>query len=101
MAHHFDIILRSFFLGMCTFLAISKQVKAAVGLGSAVLVLQIITVPLNNLILSYILKPGAFAWAGFGDIDLFLQSNNIIQCLVIICTRLIQAYFKGARVNFK
>ena len=79
MGHHFDIILRSiflenlplsFFLGMCTFLAISKQVKAAVGLGSAVLVLQIITVPLNNLILSYILKPGAFAWAGFGDIDL-------------------------------
>ena len=59
MGHHFDIILRSiflenlplsFFLGMCTFLAISKQVKAAVGLGSAVLVLQIITVPLNNLI---------------------------------------------------
>ena len=79
MAHHFDIILRSiflenlplsFFLGMCTFLAISKQVKTAIGLGSAVLVLEVITVPLNNLILNKLLKQGAFAWAGFPDIDL-------------------------------
>jgi len=79
MAHYFDIILRSiflenlplsFFLGMCTFLAISKQVKTAVGLGSAVLFLQIITVPLNNLILTYLLEPGAFAWAGYPNIDL-------------------------------
>lgn len=79
MAHYFDIILRSvflenlalsFFLGMCTFLAISKQVKTAIGLGSAVLFLQIITVPLNNLILTYLLKPGAYAWAGYPNIDL-------------------------------
>ena len=79
MAHYFDIILRSiflenlplsFFLGMCTFLAISKQVKTAIGLGSAVLVLEVITVPLNNLILTYVLKPGAFAWAGYPEVDL-------------------------------
>lgn len=79
MAHLFDIIVRSiflenlplsFFLGMCTFLAISKQVKTAIGLGSAVLFLQIITVPLNNLVLNYILKPGALAWAGQPDLDL-------------------------------
>ncbi|MFN2353021.1 MAG: NADH:ubiquinone reductase (Na(+)-transporting) subunit E [Desulfopila sp.] len=79
MDHYIDIILRSiflenlplsFFLGMCTFLAISKQVKAAIGLGSAVLVLQVITVPLNNLVLTYILKPGAFAWAGYPEVDL-------------------------------
>ena len=79
MAHYFDIILRSiflenlplsFFLGMCTFLAISKQVKTAVGLGSAVLFLQVITVPLNNLVLTQVLKPGAFSWLGYPDIDL-------------------------------
>jgi len=79
MAHFFDIIVRSvflenlplsFFLGMCTFLAISKQVKTAIGLGSAVLFLQIITVPLNNLVLNYVLKPGALAWAGQPDLDL-------------------------------
>lgn len=79
MAHYFDIILRSiflenlplsFFLGMCTFLAISKQVKTAIGLGSAVLFLEVITVPLNNLMLTHVLKPGAFAWAGYPEIDL-------------------------------
>lgn len=79
MGHYIDIILRSiflenlplsFFLGMCTFLAISKQVKAAIGLGSAVLVLQMITVPLNNLILTHMLKPGAFAWAGYPEVNL-------------------------------
>ncbi|MCP4996194.1 MAG: NADH:ubiquinone reductase (Na(+)-transporting) subunit E [Gammaproteobacteria bacterium] len=79
MFHYFDIIIRSvflenlplsFFLGMCTFLAISKQVKTAIGLGSAVLFLQIITVPINNLILNYLLKPGALAWAGQPNLDL-------------------------------
>jgi Na+-transporting NADH:ubiquinone oxidoreductase subunit E len=79
MAHYLDIIIRSiflenlvlsFFLGMCTFLAISKQVKTAIGLGAAVLFIQIITVPINNLILTYILKPGALAWAGQPDLDL-------------------------------
>lgn len=79
MAHYFDIILRSiflenlplsFFLGMCTFLAISKQVKTAIGLGSAVLFLEVITVPLNNLMLTHVLTPGAFAWAGYPEIDL-------------------------------
>lgn len=65
MTHYIDIIFRSlfienlplsFFLGMCTFLAISKQVKTAVGLGAAVLFLEIITVPINNLILNLVLK---------------------------------------------
>jgi Na+-transporting NADH:ubiquinone oxidoreductase subunit E len=79
MDHYLDIIIRSiflenlplsFFLGMCTFLAISKQVKTAIGLGVAVLFLQIITVPINNLILTYLLKPGALAWAGYPELDL-------------------------------
>jgi Na+-transporting NADH:ubiquinone oxidoreductase subunit E len=79
MAHYFDIIVRSiflenlplsFFLGMCTFIAISKQVKAAVGLGAAVLFIQVITVPINNLILNRLLKPGALSWAGLADLDL-------------------------------
>ena len=79
MAHYFDIIFRSifienlpltFFLGMCTFLAISRQVKTAMGLGLAVLVLLVITVPINNLILNLVLKPGALAWTGQADLDL-------------------------------
>ena len=51
-----DNIALSMFLGMCTFMAISKQVKTATGLGAAVLVIQVITVPINNLILTYLLK---------------------------------------------
>ncbi|MAE20322.1 NADH:ubiquinone reductase (Na(+)-transporting) subunit E [Candidatus Poribacteria bacterium] len=60
----------AFFLGMCTFLAVSKQVKTAVGLGVAVIVVQSITIPANNLIYTYLLKEGALSWAGFTDLDL-------------------------------
>jgi len=54
----------AFFLGMCTFLAISKKVQAAIGLGIAVTVVLTITVPVNNLIYHYLLADGALAWAG-------------------------------------
>lgn len=79
MAHYLDIILKSiflenlplsFFLGMCTFLAISKKVKTAFGLGAAVLAILLISTPINNLILNHLLKPGALAWAGQPDLDL-------------------------------
>ena len=60
----------AFFLGMCTFLAVSKQVKTAVGLGIAVIVVQSITIPANNLIYTYFLKESALSWAGFADLDL-------------------------------
>lgn len=60
----------AFFLGMCTFLAVSKKVETAIGLGIAVVVVQAITVPVNNLIYQNILKEGALAWAGLGDVDL-------------------------------
>jgi Na+-transporting NADH:ubiquinone oxidoreductase subunit E len=52
----------AFFLGMCSFLAVSKKVETAVGLGAAVIVVQTITVPMNNLIYNYLLKEGALAW---------------------------------------
>jgi len=52
----------AFFLGMCSFLAVSKKVETAVGLGLAVVVVQTITVPLNNLIFHYLLDEGALAW---------------------------------------
>ncbi|WP_169392786.1 MULTISPECIES: NADH:ubiquinone reductase (Na(+)-transporting) subunit E [Psychrobacter] len=60
----------AYFLGMCTFLAVSKKVSTAIGLGIAVVVVMSITVPLNNLLYQFILKDGALAWAGFPDIDL-------------------------------
>ncbi|MGD9808812.1 MAG: NADH:ubiquinone reductase (Na(+)-transporting) subunit E [Deferribacterales bacterium] len=60
----------SFFLGMCTFLAVSKKVETAFGLGVAVVVVQTITVPVNNVIYTHLLKDGALAWAGLGNVDL-------------------------------
>jgi Na+-transporting NADH:ubiquinone oxidoreductase subunit E len=52
----------AFFLGMCSFLAVSKKVETAIGLGSAVVVVQTLTVPLNNLVYNYLLKEGALVW---------------------------------------
>ncbi|MBT5464151.1 MAG: NADH:ubiquinone reductase (Na(+)-transporting) subunit E, partial [Gammaproteobacteria bacterium] len=53
-----------FFLGMCTFIAISKKIETSLGLGIAVVVVQTITVPVNNLIYQFLLADGALAWAG-------------------------------------
>ena len=58
------------FLGMCTFLAVSKKVDTAIGLGIAVIIVQTITVPANNLIYQHLLKEGALSWAGIEDVDL-------------------------------
>ena len=62
----------AFFLGMCTFLAVSKNVETAFGLGLAVIVIQGITVPVNNLIYEYLLQPGALSWLNesYGSLDM-------------------------------
>ena len=60
----------AFFLGMCTFLAVSKKIETALGLGLAVVVVQVITVPVNNLLYQYFLKDGALSWAGLSETDL-------------------------------
>lgn len=79
LEHYLSLFIKSifienmalaFFLGMCTFLAVSKRVDTAVGLGIAVVVVQAITMPVNNLIYNYVLKEGALAWAGFENVDL-------------------------------
>jgi Na+-transporting NADH:ubiquinone oxidoreductase subunit E len=65
-------IALAFFLGMCSFLAVSRRVETAVGLGSAVTFVLTVTVPLNNLVYTYLLKPGALAWLSprFATVDL-------------------------------
>ena len=60
----------SFFLGMCTFLAVSKKVSTSIGLGIAVIVVQTISIPVNNLIYNYLLKENALTWAGVQGVDL-------------------------------
>lgn len=60
----------AFFLGMCTFLALSKKIDTALGLGVAVIVVMGVTIPANNLVYNYLLREGALAWAGFPNVDL-------------------------------
>ena len=69
----------SFLLGMCTYIAVSRRVETAIGLGFALILVQLITVPLNNLIYGVLLAPGALAWAGLGLMDLsFLRFVTFI-----------------------
>tara|TARA_R110000868_G_scaffold204946_3_gene453212 strand:- start:79515 stop:80126 length:612 start_codon:yes stop_codon:yes gene_type:complete len=92
--HHLSILTKavfienmalSFFLGMCTFIAVSKKVKTAIGLGIAVIVVQTITVPANNLIYNNLLKGGALSWAGLPQTDLtFLGLISYIGVIAAI-----------------
>jgi len=87
----------SFFLGMCTFLAISKKVETAIGLGFAVIVVQVITVPVNYLIFNFLLQDGALAWAGLGEVDLSFLGLvcyiGVIAALVQILEMTLDRYF--------
>ena len=97
MEHLLSLLVRSvfienmalaFFLGMCSFLAMSKKINAAIGLGIAVIVVQTVTVPANNLILTYLLKEDALAWAGVTGVDLtfltFISFIGVIAAIVQI-----------------
>ncbi|HAT84818.1 NADH:ubiquinone reductase (Na(+)-transporting) subunit E [Cohaesibacter gelatinilyticus] len=87
----------SFFLGMCTFLAVSKKIETALGLGISVTVVQAITVPANNLILTYLLNDGALAWAGFADVDLrflgLISYIGVIAAMVQILEMTLDRFF--------
>lgn len=87
----------AFFLGMCTFLAISKKIENAVGLGVAVIVVQGLTVPLNNLIYQFLLKDGALGWAGLPEVDLsflaLLSHIGVIAAVVQILEMTLDRYF--------
>ena len=86
----------AFFLGMCTFLAISKKVEAAIGLGIAVVVVLTLSVPVNNLIFNVVLRDGALAWAGLPDVDLsflgLLTNIGVIAALVQILEMVLDKY---------
>ena len=89
-------IALAFFLGMCTFLAISKQLKPAIQLGITVIVVLTITVPINNIIYTYILKEGALIWAGIPDSNLkfvgLISYIGIIAAVVQILEMFLDRY---------
>lgn len=89
----------AFFLGMCTFLAVSKKVSSAIGLGIAVIAVLVITVPVNNLLLTYLLGEGALTWTGLSgaeNIDLsflgYLSYIGVIAAIVQIMEMFLDKY---------
>ena len=99
-------ILLAYFLGMCSFLAVSKNLKTSLGLGIAVIFVLTITTPVNWLIYSFLLAPGALAWAGLASVDLsFLKLilfiaviAGIVQLVEMIIDRYSQALYNALGV---
>jgi len=96
MSHYFMIFFNSvfidnialtFFLGMCTFIAVSKKVSTAIMLGAAVIAVEVITVPINSLLYSFLLKKGALAWAGYPDLDLSFLG---LICYIAVIAAIVQ-----------
>jgi Na+-transporting NADH:ubiquinone oxidoreductase subunit E len=87
----------AYFLGMCTFLAVSKEVKTAFGLGVAVIVVETLSVPLNSLIYNGLLRQGALAWAGLGQMDFsylgLLSQIAVIAALVQVLEIILHRFF--------
>ncbi|MEX1666053.1 NADH:ubiquinone reductase (Na(+)-transporting) subunit E [Zhongshania arctica] len=105
MEHYISLFVRSvflenmalsFFLGMCTFLAISKKIQAALGLGIAVIVVMAVTVPVNSLIYNHLLREGGLAWAGYPEVDLsflgLLSYIGVIAAIVQIMEMVLDKY---------
>ncbi|HAX93470.1 MAG TPA: NADH:ubiquinone reductase (Na(+)-transporting) subunit E [Bacteroidales bacterium] len=82
----------AFFLGMCSFLAVSKSVKTAMGLGIAVVFVLVITVPLNFMVEKYLLKKGALIWLGegFADVDLSFLTFMIFIAFIAAMVQLVE-----------
>ena len=89
----------AFFLGMCSFLAVSKRVETAIGLGTAVIFVLTVTVPMNNLVYTYLLRPGALVWVdpGFAEYDLsflgFLTYIGTIAATVQVVEMVLDRFF--------
>lgn len=106
MMHLIEIFFRSvflenlalaYFLGMCTFLAVSRHIKTTLGLGLAVIVVEGISVPLNNLIYNHMLRAGALGWAGLGEMDFsylgLLSAIAVIAALIQILEMILSRRF--------
>ncbi len=87
-----DNMVFAFFLGMCSYLAVSKTVKTSIGLGIAVIFVLLITVPVNFLIEKYILKKGALIWLGegFADVDLSFLTFMVFIAIIAAMVQLVE-----------
>ncbi|MBQ7824060.1 MAG: NADH:ubiquinone reductase (Na(+)-transporting) subunit E, partial [Bacteroidaceae bacterium] len=87
-----DNMIFAYFLGMCSYLAVSKNVKTAIGLGLAVTFVLTITLPVNYLLENYILKPGAMVWLGddFKNVDLSFLSLIMFIAVIASMVQLVE-----------
>jgi Na+-transporting NADH:ubiquinone oxidoreductase subunit E len=87
-----DNMIFSYFLGMCSYLAVSKNVKTASGLGVAVVFVLLVTLPINYLLNTYVLNPGALKWlgAGFESVDLSFLSFITFIAVIAAITQLVE-----------
>jgi Na+-transporting NADH:ubiquinone oxidoreductase subunit E len=87
-----DNMVFAYFLGMCSFLAVSKNVKTALGLGLAVTLVLVITLPVNYLLENYVLKAGALEWLGpeFANVDLSVFSLLIFIAVIAAIVQLVE-----------
>lgn len=87
-----DNMIFAYFLGMCSYLAVSKTVKTSVGLGIAVVFVMAITVPVDYLLQNYVLKAGALAWLGseFADVDLSFLSFIMFIAVIASMVQLVE-----------
>lgn len=87
-----DNMVFAYFLGMCSFLAVSKNVKTAFGLGVAVTFMLVVTLPINYLLENYVLKAGALSWLGeeFADVDLSFLSLIMFIAVIASMTQLVE-----------
>lgn len=107
MENYLNIFIRSvflenmvfaYFIGMCSYLAVSKSVKTATGLGIAVIFVQVITVPVNYLLENYLLKEGALKWMGesYASIDLsflsFIMFISVIAAMVQLVEMIVEKF---------
>lgn len=87
----------AYFLGMCTFLAVSKQIKTTLGLGIAVIVVLSISVPMNNLIYNLLLRDGALGWVRLGHLDFsflgLLSQIAVIAAMIQILEMVLNRFF--------
>ena len=80
----------AYFLGMCSYLAVSKNVKTATGLGVAVIAVLFVTLPINYLLNEFVLKPGALAWAGLPDVDLSFLSFIVFIAVIAAIVQIVE-----------
>jgi Na+-transporting NADH:ubiquinone oxidoreductase subunit E len=106
MSHFIDMFFRAvflenlalaYFLGMCTFLAVSKKVKTTIGLGIAVIVVEAISVPVNHILYNFVLRDGALAWAGLGHLDFsylgLLTQIAVIAAMIQVLEMVLNRFF--------